>query len=124
MLERQVQNMFSRNHGGKGIDTRAKPAQSGTAPATAMSVEELFAKTLLPLFQARIDGADTEQIALQVPFSDRLDISFPETTSFIFDEYESARNMIAQLKQDCPRITKDKAVFIAYMGDIYDSLCC
>lgn len=102
--------MHSRSHGGRGVDPREKPTGG------ALSVDEFLTGVLLPLFDAAARGAPPE------PGGDLLDPSLPPATSFIFDERESARNMIAQLCQDCPTIASSRDTFLAHAAEMYDSL--
>lgn len=87
-----------------------------------MTADELLSRTLLPLFEHVARGGDAADLRQRLPHADILDTALPPATSFIFDERESARNMISQLQQDCPSITASRGQFLALMGELYDSL--
>lgn len=111
--------MHSRQHGGKGVDPRG---HSSPGQAAAVSAEELLSGTLLPLFRGLAEGRSAEELAPTLPHAEALDLSLPESTSFVFDEEESARNMVAQILQDCPALAATRAGFLERMAAIYDAL--
>jgi hypothetical protein len=111
------QTMHSRQHGGKGVDPRGL-----AGPAAVVSAEELFAGTLLPFFQGLLEGRAAEDLAAALPHADAFDATLPESTCFVFDEEESARNMVAQILQDCPALAATRDGFLARMAAIYDRL--
>lgn len=105
--------MHSRHHGGKGVDPRATAAG---APHQTMSADQLLSAVLLPLF--RVPRTQEVDASLAV----HVDASLPAYTSFVFNEEECARNMIAQLRQDCPGVGKTREDFLRKMASIYDTL--
>lgn len=86
-----------------------------TAPPrkqAALATEQLLSEVLLPLFG---EGPAPEACA-------HVDPALPAFTSFVFDEAESARNMLAQLCQDCPELTRDREAFLEHVRGVLESL--
>ena len=87
-------------------------SEARAPPRAALSAEELLFGSLLPLFG---EPRAAPQCAV-------LDAALPPATSFVFDERESARSMVAQLLQDCPVLTASREGFLAAAAETYDAL--
>jgi hypothetical protein len=61
-------------------------------------------------------------ISCHIPYTDMFNTCLPEITHFTVNEHESARNMILQLKQDCPDMCSSKRSFMAKMSELFE-LC-
>lgn len=93
------------------------------ASSTVISAEDFLIHTIIPFFQnTPPKSKEQEKKVTALPYADQLDTALPQLTSFVFDELESAKSMIAQLQQDCPGITASREVFIEHVGRIYDDL--
>jgi hypothetical protein len=88
------------------------------------SVDQFVLQTIVPLFKIHYspDAQQRSQEIAQIPNIDKLDPTLPASTSFIFDEIESATNMVTQLQQDCPSIMQNEDAFIATMRQIFKQL--
>jgi hypothetical protein len=93
-------------------------ASEARGAAAAVTAEELLLGTLLPALRAAAAGRPLDATAL--PHADAFDHALPAATSFVFDEDESARHMVAQLRQDCPALFASRDAFLARMAAIYD----
>lgn len=96
--------MRSRQLGGKGVDPREK--KSGEL--TNVNADELIMRTIVPLFDDR-EPAHQEWI----------DTKLPALTLFVVNETHLARNMVVQMRQDCPGITCTRERFMACMDTLF-----
>jgi hypothetical protein len=77
------------------------PRQSKTTARNMYSMEDIITKVLMPLVTQK---------------------NQENYTNFVFEETESVRNMLQQLKQDCPSVMQDKGSFLRCMGDVFDTV--
>lgn len=118
--------MRSRNLGGKGVDPREKKTTENLSVVTA---DDIVMKTILPTFtiiyeQQRdytaVDMEPHQAIPCHIPFTDIFDTRLPGITHFTVNEHESAKNMILQLKQDCPDMCSSKNSFMEKMSELFE----
>lgn len=108
-------NMKAKQH----IQSTKNTKDVNTMPTP--SPDQFVMQTIVPFFAlTQQQDKDTLRHAIaKIPNIEKIDTTLPECTNFIFDEFESASNMVTQLQQDCPSIMESEDIFIETMKSIY-----
>lgn len=109
--------MRSRKGCARDCDPRKNEPAAVQSEYSNINTETLLLQTIIPLF-----GKRRPQDRKNVPYADRIDDSMPRYTVFTIDENEAARQLVSQMKQDCPTLMRNRDSFMGCMEAIYHEL--